>query len=421
MLRKTLNKIFSSRVFYIIFSLLASIALWMFVEITENQEQEHRVTDIPVVFQNEDILRDRGFLISSFDPQTVNLTFECTLAVASLLTNRTITAEVDLSVINSTGNNRLTYTVNFPPGIDRNALNTVSRSVERIALQVDKLSEKNIDVNVTYRGGTAADNLIAEPAEFNPRVITVSGPLEVVSRIKEAYVPITRENLSATFTADLEFMLLDDFGDEIDANLLSSVSTSHDTINVTIPIKEIKVIPLTVERIHGAGTSDQNTTVTIDPPMVTVSGDPSALKDLNSITLGTIDMTRFGRSTTIPFTIIVPDYLRNLSGETESLVLVEVTGLEISYFSTSNLQWINAPTGLSVDMRTQTLDVRIRGTPEDLLMVSRENIRVVADLSDYGTGTSVVPARVYVDGVDADVGAVGMEYRVTVRLYRDTD
>ena len=421
MLRKTLDMIFSSRVFYIVFSLLASIALWMYVEITENREEEHRVNDIPVVFNNYDVLRDKGFLISEFDPQTVNLSFECTRAIASQLTNRTLSVAVDLAGINSTGNTRLSYTINFPSAVDRAALTPKSRSVERISLSVDRLSSRDVQVRVNYRGGTAADNLIAEQAEFEPHTITVSGPEEVVSRIYQAFVPVTRENLAATFKADLEFILLDDDGDEIDENLLSSVTSSHETINVTIPIKEVKDVPLTVDRIHGAGTSEQNTTVSIDPPMVTVSGDPSALRNFNSITLGTVDMTRFGRTTTVPFPIIVPDHLRNLSGETEAFVLVEVTGLEISYFSTSNLQWINTPPGLSVDMRTQTLDVRIRGTPDDLLLVSRENIRVVADLSDYGTGISVIPARVHVDGVDADVGAVGVEYRVTVRLYREND
>jgi len=421
MFRRALDKIFSSRVFYIVFSVLVSIALWMYVELTENREEEHRVVDIPIVFHNEDVLRDKGFLISSYDPQTVNLSFECTRAVASQLTNRTLSVTVDLAGITSTGNTWLTYTINFPSGVDRNALTPVSRSVERIALTVDRLLSRDVPVWVNYRGGTAADNLIAEPAEYEPRTITVSGPEEVVSKIYQAFVLIPRENLEATLTADFEFELQDELGEKIEEHLLPGVTASPETINVTIPIKEVKEIPLTVDRIHGAGSSDQNITVTIDPPVVTVSGDPSALRNINSITLGTVDMTRFSRTTTVPFTIILPDYLRNLSGETEAFALVEITGLEISYFSTSNLQWINAPSGLSVDMRTQTLDVRIRGTPEDLLLVSRENIRVVADLSDYSTGISVIPARVFVDGVDADVGAVGVEYRVTVRLYRDND
>jgi len=421
MLRKTLNRIFSSRVFYIVFALLASIALWMYVEITENIEQPHQVNDIPIVFRNVDILRDRGFLISSHDPQTVNLEFECSRSVASQLTNRTLSVEIDLAGVTSTGHNSLAYEIIFPTGVDRTALSPISRSVGRISFHVDRLSERNIQVNVNYRGGTAADNLIAEPAEYDPQMITVSGPQEVVSRIREVYVPIMRENLASTLAAELEFKFLDEYGEEIDEDLLSALVTSHDTIFVTIPIKEVKDIPLEVGRIHGAGTSELNTTVAIDPRFITVSGEPDALRDFNQITLGTIDMTRFSRTTTVPFPILVPNHLRNLSNETEAFALVEVIGLEIAHFSTANLQWINAPQGLSVDMGTQTLDVRIRGAAEDLALVSRENIRVVADLSDLGTGVSVVPARVYVDGVDADVGAVGAPeaYRVTVRLFRD--
>ena len=416
MLRKALNRIFSSRVFYIIFSLLASVALWMYVEITEYQEQLWTVPGVEVVFRNEEVLRDRGLLISSFSPQTVTLSFETSRSVASRLKPPgAVFAEVDLTGVRSTGTAYVRFETIFPAGIDRNAVRE-TRFVDQVQLQVDKLSERSIDVHVDYKGGTASENLIAEPAEFSPQVITVSGPENVVSKIKQAYVPITRENLSSTISADLEFLLMDEFGVLIDENLLASVVTSHETIQVTIPIREVKSVPLTVDFMHGAGSTDQNTSVVIDPPMITVSGDPDALKDFNHITLGTIDTTRFGRTSTVPFAIIVPNYLKNLSGETEAFAVAEVIGLEIAYHSTANLQWINAPPDLSVVIQTQTLDVRIRGRAEDLALVSPENIRVVADLSGYGSGISMVPARVYVDGVDADVGAVGVDYRVTVRL-----
>ena len=421
MLSKALGKVFSSRVFYIIFSLLVSVALWMFVEITENQDLVFDVSNIPVVYRHEDILRDRGMLISSVDPEFVTLRIECPRSLANKLTSRTLAAEIDLSGIRSTGPAELIFQIIYPTGLDQSLISVESRSVERIRLIVDRSIDRTFPVRVNYRGGTASDDLIAETAEYDPQSIIVSGPEEVISKIDHIYVPIPRENLSSTLKADLGFVLMDENGDELEQSLLDSLTLNHDTVRVTIPIRQMKEVPLAVELIHGAGTSWQNVSVSIDPPRVRLSGDPDAIKDFNSIVLGTIDMMKFALTNTEAFTIRIPNHFTNISGETEARVFIEVLGLDIDYRITSNLQVINTPADYRDEILTQSLDVKIRGRREDLDHISQPNIWVVADLRDLRPGTQQVPARVSVDGFDADVvGAVG-EYYITVRVFRDTE
>ncbi|MCL2226947.1 MAG: hypothetical protein FWB97_04895, partial [Oscillospiraceae bacterium] len=176
MIRKTLNKIFSSKVFYVIFALLVAGALWMYVEITENQEQSHRVADVPIVFRNADILRDRGLLITNKEPQSLVLTFEVPLNVANQLSNSTVFAEVNLANVTRAGHITEDYTIIFPSGINPNTTQPVQRSVERISLLIDRLSARTIPVRGEYTGGTAADDLFAAPVEFEPQTITVEGP-----------------------------------------------------------------------------------------------------------------------------------------------------------------------------------------------------------------------------------------------------
>jgi len=423
MVKQILSKIFSSRVFYIIFALLVSIALWMYVEITEYTDEHWEVSNIQIVFKNEDVLRDRGLLISSHDPQSVTIVFETSRNTGSkLLVSGAVTVEVDLGNITSTGLANISYEISYPAGVDRNLINPVQRSVNRVSVMVDRLWEVPVPVRVSYRGGTASEELIAEAEEYDPRMITIAGPEEILSLIAYAYVPIPRENLSATFREDLSFVLFDENDEELDESLLESLTFSQDTIRVTIPIRQIKEIPLFVELAHGAGTSDSNTFLNYTPQYITISGDPEVIREINNIRLGAIDMTSFARdSNTEAFAIIVPDPIRNLSGETECIVLVEVRGLGIKYLSTDNLQVINTPPGHTATIGTRNLDVRIRGKEEDLEHVSWTNIRVVADLRDMNTGTSFLPARVFVDGVDADVGAVGGPYRLTVTLERDQE
>jgi len=420
-LRSLLNKVFSSRVFYMLFSLFVAVALWMYVEYNEYRDEPHKVSNVEVRFRNSDVLRDRGLFMSSKFPETVTLTFECPRSVATKLTNQTLFVEVDLANIKSTGTTSLLYEIIFPPEVDRRQISNERRDVERISLNIDRVLELPVPVTVDYRGGTASPDLMAEAAIYDPQTIIVSGPEEIVSRIKEAFVPIPRVSLYSTYTADLGFMLLDEYGEELESTLLDHVESYPETVRVTIPIRQTKDVPLHVALRHGAGTNEANTKVICEPSFIKVSGDPESLKDFNNVTLGTIDMTRYRDRTTETFSIIIPNNLTNLSGEIEAIVSVEISGLETDYYSTDNLQTSNIPPGYVPYVITRSLDVRIRGSRENLNQISQSNIRAVADLTDMQPGTQPVPARVFVDGADPDlVGAVG-EYRFFITLMREPE
>ena len=69
-------------------------------------------------------------------------------------------------------------------------------------------------------------------------------------------------------------------------------------------------------------------------------------------------------------------------------------------------------------MITESLDVRLRGTAEQLDQVKDENIRAVADLTDFkdSTGAYMPSVKIYVDGF-TDVGAIGdTDYTISVEI-----
>jgi len=406
MLKDKLSKI-STRIFYVVFAVVISVTVWVYVEMTENEIQIADVSNIGITFRNEDILRDRGFLVTPGYTETLSITFQASRSdMARLQTPGAVTAEVDLSSITSTGYTELTYIIIFPANVSPGDVSIIGRSTERITFLVDIVLERRIDVEVDYTGGTASEDLIQEPEVYDPMSITVRGPERIVSRIRYARVPIYRENLAGTLTEDLGFVLIDENGDELDDELRSLLDISHETIRVTVPISEMKSVPLDIHYLHGRSTTDENITVEINPRTVSVSGEPLAIADINSISLGTIDMTSFELSYSNIFRIIIPDHLRNLSGETEALVTVTIIGLEIAFRPTNNLQVIT-PTGYRVEMITQSIVVRLRGAPDDLMHVEPLNLRVVADASALGPGSHRIRATAYIDGIDANLDPVG--------------
>jgi len=421
MFKEKLGKVII-RILYILFAVILSVTLWVYVEITENEIQVGEVSNIEIEFVNSHILRDRGFFITSHTPQSLTVTFEAPRSeMARLRTAGALKAEVDVTSITSTGTHHLAYRLIYPSNVNTNTVVKMFASVERIELNVDTVLDRQIPVNAEYLGGTASDSLFAESAEFDPLFINVRGPERVVSRIKYLRVPIPRENLSATITEDFEFLVIDDTDNILDDELRALLEFSQDTVRVTVKITEMKDVPLTVVLAHGLSTSEHNTIVRIDPETVKISGDPVAVGNINSITLGTIDMTSFGLSTSETFPIIFPDNLTNVSGETFANVHVEVVGLEIAFLITSNFTVSSPPPGHQVEILTQTLDIRIRGHGEDLAQVTPLNLRVVAaDISDRNPGAQRVPARVYIDGTAADIDPVGT-YFLSIRIFVDED
>ena len=418
MLKERLSKI-STRILYGIFAVIVSITLWVYVEITENDIQMQPVNNVRITFLNEDLLRDRGFLLTSYSPEQLTITFEAPRQeMARLAATGALTVEVDLANISSTGPTELVYRIIYPAGVNTNVVTEVVSSASRITLMVDRLLDRQVPVRVNYTGGTASEDLMVDSIEFDPQTITVWGPERVVSRISYVIVPIPRENLATTYREELDFILVDENYDvlELEDYELELLEFSHETIHVTVPIVEIKDVPLAVHLAHGAGTSDEITSVRIEPSSIKVSGDPVALRELNNIMLGTIDMLRLLNLTeTEAFPIIIPNHITNISGETEAIVYIEIIGLEIAYRSTTNLQEINTPSGYRAEIITQSLDIRLRGAAEDLALVTSMNLRVVADLADKSSGNVRVPARVYIDGIDANIDAVG-DYEITVSI-----
>jgi len=416
MFKERLSKI-STKIFYVIFALLVSITLWLYVEITENEVIAQPIDNIAVVFRNQELLHDRGLLVSSLITETLSMTIEGSRSdILRLTAPGAITAEVDLTNVTTVGTHPLSYQFIFPQGFNRNDINERDISDSRITLIIDRMFERQIEVRVDgYTGGTTSGELEAGQVEWDPQTIRIRGPEEIISQISHAGVHIFRENLDRTYEDELEFILIDYNGEVVSDEVRESIEYSHDLIRVIVPVKEVKEIVLTVELWHGESTSSANTQISITPQTITVSGDPDALREFNTIQLGNIDMMRFSLTTTQPFPIIIPNHLVNISGETSALVHVDVIGVEIAYHSTTNIRVINEPAGYQVSILTQSLDVRLRGTNANLMQIDDMNIRVVADLADMNPGTSRVSARVILDGVDAEVDPVG-EYLITVRI-----
>jgi hypothetical protein len=208
---------------------------------------------------------------------------------------------------------------------------------------------------------------------------------------------------------------MDSYGNVVSSDKLTLSDTE---IRVKIPVVVVKDVALSVNFIYGASATEENVTFTISPSSVTLSGDAEILDDINTITLGTVDLTSFSETTTVPMQVVLPNSAENVTGITTALVSVQVHGVDITKVITTDIQVKNETQGYNTRIVTQSLEVTLRGIDGSEDLVMPENIRVVADMAELGDseGTFSVPAKVYIDGTTT-VDAIGA-YKVTVVVER---
>ena len=207
MIKEKINNALRSRAFYIVFSILASFALWTYVAYIENPDVTVPVSGIKVEFVGEDSLTENDLIITGVDTDRVMLRFTGSRNNVSQLSSTNLTVTVDLSNVNVAGVNQLPYTVNYPDNVSASDIFISGASVDYITVTVEKLVKTTVAVRGAYNGGVE-DGFEAEPLEFDPEEITVSGPESVISEISYAWIEIERDNLSKTLVIEMPYTLM---------------------------------------------------------------------------------------------------------------------------------------------------------------------------------------------------------------------
>lgn len=401
-----------SRILYIIFSILASFAIWFFIAINENPDQTTDFRGIDVVYSGIEQLEDNNLIVTGIDTQKISLSLKGKRLTIAKLSSSDIIATVDLSSITSPGTHLLEPTVSFNQPVKRNDIIIDNASTRYVTVTVKRLATKPIDVRGTFVGNVE-DGYIGGALEITPGTIEIHGPEDELSKVDHAVVVLKRENISKTITDNLAVTLVDENEQPVSSD---TIKIETDTVAVTKVVSLLKDVALTVNVNYGSGATSENTIVEIDPPSISLSGDAEELEGINNIVLGTIDATMFQSSHTEEFVVKIPNETVNRTGITSANVTVRVVGLETKKLSVSNIEITDVSDGYKAELITQALDVTLRGTESELLKITADNVRIIASLEelDEAEGVFDVFAKVSVDGLP-NGGAIGT-YKVNVTV-----
>ena len=404
---------------YVVLSVALAVCLWVYVSYINSSDNTYTFRNVPVEFTGVDTLEGRGLMISDGAEQTITLNVRTSWSTALRLSSEAISVTVDVSSIESAGTYTTGYRINYPTGVSGNSVSITGSTAQNVTYTVARRTERSVEVQGVFRG-EVAEGYQREEFSFSPSTILIAGEESAVNQVDHALVTVTRdEPLSETFSGEMPFQLIGLDGTVLDLEELN-LETDVNTVQVTLPVVQLKEVELTVDLLPGGGATADNAVVTINPSTITVSGSEADLAGLSSISLGEIELGNIFSQDTFTFDIQLASGLENVSGETQATVTVEITGLTTRTLEVDNIQWINAPEGCTVELVSQVRQIQIRGSEEAVNAVIASQISIVADLTDATIGTQNVPARVSLNGA-SDVGVVGDEnyYRVVVNIARE--
>ena len=389
-----------------------ALVLWLYVVTVVSPNSDNHYHNIPITVQGEAVLQDRGLMITSGELPMVSLHLEGNRTDLNKINSSNISIGVDVSGIGEPGRYNLSLTQpNFLTDVPNTAITVLSKDPGTVTVEVERRLSKPVPVDIQYNG-TLPENYMADKENMvlDYESVTISGPQAVVDQIAMARIEVDLENQMESLSGQYQYTLCNEKGEPVDARM---IVTDVEAVSLTLKIVRVKEVALSVTVVDGGGATKDTCNVTIDPTVILVSGSDSLLENLESLDLGTINLSEISGDEILMLPIKLPEGIANETGMSEAKVDVKFPTLATKELTVTNIQPINVPSGLEVQIVTKQLELLLRGPKNVINSVTADNITVTVDFSGEQAGTASVKAQITVS--IAGVGAVGT-YNVTAAV-----
>ena len=393
-------------------SIVAAFILWSYFMGAQNPKRTLEYKDIAVQLTGVDQLYNNYNLkIIEGADATVDVKVSGSTNRLATLTASQIKVQADVSEsITAPGTYQLSYTVILP----ESGMTCESRTPDSITVKADEMETKKVPVSVNL-SKSASKNYIFDDPQLSAETVKISGPATVVDQVSTAVIDLDTSGVEKTLTDNYSYKLVDDNGKQVDT---TNISRDIASITVTLPVTEIKSVPLEVTVSPEDAAAAISTT--ISPKSVEIIGDPSAVDAVSSIKLGAINATTAENGDTHTFDIEPPTGVSLNDGQPTSATVTVSVAQDITQKYTITditLSDDDKDSSATVTLNTQSLDVTLIGPEKLLKKVSTDDIQAVAELSSKELSDGEHTIGVTVSSPDGTT--VSGNYSVKITISRD--
>ena len=400
------------KVVRIAISILAAIAIWLYVDLVRQPSVPMKVKDIPVEFSGESTtLADKGLMLLSGYDTTIDLTLKGPRRQLWQIDKDDIRIVVDTSSITEVGSQSLTYQVIYPDGVSKNSITVDWASAYRVTVTVGELYSTEVPL-VCEVTGTPKKDFYAEDPILDTNKILLHGQRDDLINISYAKVTVDVTGSDKSYENALAFKLYDYNNIEVDN---AAIRPAVKLVQVRVPIKTTKEVPLEMIVRESAGSTRDQVSFSIDPKSVTLAGEKDVLDAIQSIALDTVYLQDISESQTMYYEILAPEKTEIVGDNHSATVTFTVTGVTEKTVTVSHFQVERVPEGFTGICTTESIQVTIRGLAMEIEAVTEDNIIAVIDFSSLtAEGEYTLQVNIVVNGYK-NISAKGT-YQVNVKL-----
>lgn len=392
-------------------SLLLAFVLWLLVVMYYNPETTNRFTDIPISlsYDKTELLSEHGLILVTAAEGSVDVEIEDTREKLKAISGK-INAVVDISSVTKAGE----YALPVKIVVDGQTINAVNQSVQTMSLMFEKATTTQFTVDVLTKG-KVADGYVLEKVA-NPTVVTITGPDSVVSKIATVQAVVTQDKFTESGSYDATITYLDKDGQPLDDTY---ITLDTDAVKVNISVYEEKSVPLQIELTNSSGGNDSlYVKAVIEPASITIAGNSETLAEINSISLGTLDLAEINGNYNAEIALIIPNGVKNVDGYENAKVTLDLSGTITKQFTldVSSVEVENIAKGNKIEQPTGQITLTVRGDAADIKKLTADDITLRIDCKNQKLSNGSNRMSVYcVFPEEYKVGAVG-KYELTVKV-----
>lgn len=283
-----------------------AVILWLFVSYQENPSMTKTVRNVPIVISGEQALKEKGFSVYETNVTSVDVSVNGKRSTLARLTNRTLTAVINVSSIKESGTHTLPATVSA--AVNSNATYYVKGKDIKVVIEPIESATYRIEADILNPADTS---IILNSYELSKQKVKVSAPRSIIDDIAtiktEQFAP---EKNTKEHTAKL-------IAYSKNGKALEGVQFDPAEVKVSCSFHNVKTVPVVLSATNGKTFTlpSENT--------VRIYGSGEALDKINEIKTEEINLALFEKGSTVRVKLNIPKDIKLVDNTNEMEVLLK--------------------------------------------------------------------------------------------------
>lgn len=383
---------------------IASFVLWLYIFNVENPVRERKLV-VPVQMVNKDILAQSKLVPVGEENISITLDIRGNASDIYSVKPEDFKLESDLSAyVVKKGENRIPVEIKKSPG----SIRIVNNENLWISINLDEIIQKTVSVKVIVEG-KAKEGFYAEQPIIRTENVQITGPQQDANSVNRvvAICNIKDASKDINITASLK-------PEDSSGNIVKNVSVKPDSLQVIVPIKNIKGVPISVNTQGNLVNGGVLKSVVPSPEKIDISGDEEILSKINVLNTEIIDLGKLTENDTVETKVLVPKGVTLVNSN--GIVKVKVNfDKGIQKTLSLDIKTINVGNNYSITMDNDKANLTISGLESAINNLKVEDLSCFVDLNNLAEGEHDVPVTINVPSGISKVSQQPTSIKVTIK------